>query len=94
MTEESKEQKPRFKSLAEADAYLEKKYGIKGVDRTAEMKGKGNRVGFQVECSRIAGCRQGLDGGLVGECDLQTDPISGIGNCENGSEVGTQNGKS
>ena len=40
MTEESKEQKPRFKSWEDADAYLEKKYGIKSVDRTAEMKDK------------------------------------------------------
>ena len=40
MTEESKEQKPRFKSWEDADAYLEKKYGIKTVDRTKDMEGK------------------------------------------------------
>ena len=37
---ESKEQKPRFKNFEEADAYLEKKYGIKSVDRTKELEGK------------------------------------------------------
>ena len=40
MTDEKKEQKPRFKTFEEADAYLEKKYGIKSIDRTKELEGK------------------------------------------------------
>ena len=40
LSEESKEQKPRFKNLAEAHQYLEKKYGVKTVDRTKDLEGK------------------------------------------------------
>jgi hypothetical protein len=40
MKEESKEPRPKFKNIAEADAWLEKKYGIKSVDRTEDLKGK------------------------------------------------------
>jgi hypothetical protein len=31
---------PSFKSWEEVDQYLEKKYGIKSIDRTKELEGK------------------------------------------------------